>query len=366
MSLNKLPELQIPESLSYIGAFVTMSCNLKCSYCINDPEQANHRSELFPMMNAQSHIGLNPEHWLTALARLPKKVDLPITLCGGEPTIYYNGIGLNYIVEYSDHYFDLLTNMSNMRFFRQLGKNAVKLQRNSGYPSIRVSWHEEEMRRTWGEDAFNELVARCSMLGDHGFTVSSKQSVSDVGIYMVAHPDNHVPVNAHTNDKVAFDTKDFLGIHNGVLYGNYAYKHSTDLVKNGYWNTTLECKCATNELLIDPMGFVWSCHNYMYNSLASGGLKTQFYELQKKDFTFTENYYTLFADCMNVPIGHILDPLLNLTILSKPKYCNRYGECVGCDTKAKRSHFKDGVGVVNNYSSVQITDIQWPEGFDNE
>jgi len=222
------------------------------------------------MENASSHKGLTPEQWVTAINRLPVKQDLPLTLCGGEPTIYYNGNGLNYILDHTEHYYDLLTNMGHMKFFKNLGSNVKKLQRNSPYPSIRVSWHEEEMNRTWS-NGFEELVSRCKQLEDYGFEVSPEQSKSDVGIYMVEFPTNHTPEGAE-NCPVPFETKEFLGIYDGKLYGTYAYPHSTDLVKSGIWPTTLECDCQTNELLIDSFGFIWSCHNYLYNSYIGKGL----------------------------------------------------------------------------------------------
>lgn len=356
-----LPKLKVPDSLNYIGAFVTMSCNLKCSYCINDPEQADHRSELFPMQNASSHIGLTPDEWVQAINRLPVREDLPITLCGGEPTIYYGNSGLSTIVNNTENYYDLLTNMGNMKFFEQLS-SPKQLQRNSPYPSIRVSWHESEMNRAY--NGISDLVKRCESLSNFGFTVTDSNT-SDVGIYMVAHPSNTKPDASEYAYRVLFGTKEFLGTHEGKLYGTYAYKHSTDLVSSGKHHTTLECDCLTYELLIDPMGFIWSCHNFLYQAWANGGLKKEFFDLKKQSYNFVDNH-GIFKYTPSKPIGHILDPKLELTVLGEMRHCDRYGECIGCDTKLKTSHFKEGSTIQNNYSSVKIENIKWPDGFNND
>ena len=359
-----LTKLEVPSSLNYIAAFVTMSCSLRCSYCINDPAQADHRSDLFPMQNANSHVGLTPDEWITAINRLPVRQDLPISLCGGEPTLFYGNNGLSTIVNNTDNYYDLLTNMGNMKFFEQL-RSPQQLQRNSPYPSIRVSWHEAEMNRAYG--GISDLVQRCESLSKFGFTVTGSSNTSDVGIYMVAFPENHVPDKQEYENRVPFEVKEFLGTYDGRLYGTYAYPHSTDLVSSGKHHTTIECDCLTFELLVDPMGFIWSCHNFLYTAWANGGLKKEFLELKKQNYNFVDNQ-GIFKYTPSKPIGHALDPKLELTVLGETRHCDRYGECIGCDTKAKRQHHKEGSEYTgqSNYSSVKIENIKWPLGFKHD
>lgn len=355
-----LPKLELPNSLNYIAVFPTFSCQLSCRYCINDPEQTEHRGDIFPIQTIRTHNGLTPKEWITGLSRLPVKQDLPITFGGGEPTIYYGGNGLNEIIDGVPHYVDLLTNIGHMRFFNNIGSNVKKFQRTSPYPGIRVSWHEDEMNRVWG-NGFEELVRRCESLAEYGFRVSPEAAKSDVGIYMVLHPDNHLPDPSVWKNKIPFEAKEFLGIHDGELYGTYAYPHSTSLTKLGLWPTTLGCKCLTNELLIDPQGWLHACHLYLYENWSSVRLDSEFARLKEVDYNLADNMSIL--DGVNLkPIGHILDPKLDLSVLIEARNCYRYGECVGCDTKQKRPHYKDGnYDPTAKYSSVKITDIQWPE-----
>jgi hypothetical protein len=96
------------------------------------------------------------------------------------------------------------------------------------------------------------------------------------------------------------------------------------------------------------------------------GLYKQFVELSQVDFKFNKYKYRMFSDCENIPIGHMLDPTLSLDVLGIPRYCDRYGECVGCDTKLKRGHHKEGKDYNREtiYSSVVITNLNVPEGLD--
>lgn len=359
---QNLPKLQLPKSLNYIGVFLTMGCNLQCHYCINIPtsnQELNDRSNLFPILNAKHHIGLTPEQWIEGLSRIPNREDLPITVQGGEPTIYY---GLNHIIEEVPHYLDILTNMGNMKIFKNISDKSIhKLQRKAPYPSIRVSWHKDEMERTW-KDGFKELVRRCEELKDYGFNVSPIKSESDVGIYMVAHPSNQLPDENLWRGKVPFETKEFLGVHDGELYGHYAYKHSTDLISRGIYHKPLECECRTSELLIDPYGFIWGCHHDLYKvwSNLTDINKLHFDYIQKSNFRYKQcKDYVYWKDSIE-PIGHILDPEFSMDDLQIFRKCYHYGECVGCDVKLKndRTQSKDDRGVI--HTSVEIKNIKWP------
>jgi len=189
-----LSSLLLPDTLNYVGVFLTLDCNLSCSYCINDPRQMGQREVLFSIKAKSLRNCLTPAEWAQALNRIPYRQDLPITLQGGEPMLYWKSKGLGMILSETPHYFDLLTNFALKPevFARSLNGQQHKLQRDAPYPSIRVSYHAEEMNRAWQGNGFTELVNRCEALRDYGFCVSPGKAESDVGIYMVAHPQNRV------------------------------------------------------------------------------------------------------------------------------------------------------------------------------
>lgn len=359
--MTELPALLVPKSLNYIGAFLTFDCNLNCSYCINDPEQRGDRKTIFLTQVGKKEpyrTELTPDEWGRALRRIPAREDLPITFQGGEPTLYWKGDGLGKILAQTDNYADLLTNfaLEPAIFSRKLAGQQNKLRRKSPYPPIRVSFHIKEMDKLWG-DGFKELVSRCQGLRDFGFTVNDDPQWSNVGIYVVDHPENQVTqeMQEYCKDRVPFFMKDFLGIHEGELHGQYGYPYSTDLISRGVHPTTLSCECRTTELLIDPLGFVWGCHFYLYHAWESKEPARYFHELEAAGFDFKS--LDVFGDAVR-PIGHLLDPAFALQQLEVFHDCSFYGRCIGCDTKLKRDRFASE----NVYrSSVIIKNIRWPE-----
>lgn len=359
-----LPLLTLPETLNYIGVFLTLECNLNCSYCINDPQQSGQREILFPIQAKSLRRSLTPAQWVAALARIPFRADLPITLQGGEPTLYGSGKGLGHILAETEHYFDLLTNLALKpeAFARCLNGQQKKLQRDAPYPSIRVSYHADEMNRVWHDRGFAELVERCAALADYGFRVSPHKADSDVGIYMVAHPSNRVTpeMTALYSGRVPFETKEFLGVHDGQLYGHYLYPFSTDLIARGIHPHTLSCECHTSELLVDPLGFVWGCHFYLYDCWGRGGPAKEFAALESRAFRFAEQGAALFAGQGVAPVGHLLDPDFSLAQLDVFRPCHHYGRCIGCDTKIKNDRFQSFYDRGVAHTSVSIRNIRMP------
>ncbi|WNV06751.1 4Fe-4S cluster-binding domain-containing protein [Candidatus Methylospira mobilis] len=360
-----LPELKLPDTLNYVGAFLTLQCNLSCSYCINDPEQKGQRESLFPIKAKTQRICLTPDEWTRALNRIPYRQDLPITLQGGEPMLYWGSKGVGQILSGTQHYFDLLTNfpVKPEAFANNLNGQQHKLQRDAPYPSIRVSYHAEEMNRVWHGHGFAELVARCEALSRYGFRVSPVKADSDVGIYMVAHPQNRLTaeMEAIYAGRVPFETKEFLGLHDGKLYGHYLYPFSTDLIAGGIHPRTLSCECRTTELLIDPLGFVWGCHFYLYQSWVSGGPLREFEALEAQDFRYKESGAGIFSSRILAPVGHLLDPDFAMSDLEVYRACHQYGRCIGCDTKIKNDRFQSYYDQGISHTSVEIRNIRMPE-----
>lgn len=356
-----LEPLALPPALNYIAVFLTLDCNLNCGYCINDPDQTGDRRALFH----EAHTALPPEDWVRGLARIPFSADLPITLQGGEPMLYWGSKGLGEILAGLPHYFDLLTNLALKpeKFVHILNGQQAKLQRDAPYPSIRVSYHPEEMERTWHGRGFEELVDRCTALAGYGFRVSPTKAESDVGIYMVAHPDNIVTprMTAAYRERVPFETKEFLGVANNQLFGTYLYPFSTDLIAKHVYPRTLECECRTSELLLDPLGFVWRCHFYLYEAWKTKRPQEEFAALQELDCRYRENIDKLFPNTRLKPIGHILDPDFTMDALREFRPCSYYGRCIGCDTKVKNNRFQSLYDQNIPHTSVEIRNIEMPQ-----
>jgi len=355
-----LEPLAPPPTLNYIGVFLTLGCNLNCAYCINDPEQSAGRKALFPLQAPE----MSPDYWVKALSRLPARPDLPITLQGGEPSLYWRGKGLGGLLAGLSNSFDLLTNLTLPAdiFADRLAGQQNKLRRAAPYPSIRVSYHAHEMEKLWHGNGFARLIENCEALGDHGFTVSPDKSLSDVGIYVVDHPDNQVTdeMRRFVSGRVPLEMKPFLGVHDGMLHGDYLYPFSTDLIARGFAEQTLNVECRTTELLIDPLGFVWGCHFHLYETWRRGAPAQAFASLEQHEFRFSTFGSDLFEGDAIVPLGHILDPEFSFEQLEKFRSCAYYGRCIGCDTKVKNDRFQSLDDHQRPHTSVEIRDIDLP------
>ncbi|MFH1236018.1 MAG: radical SAM protein [Parcubacteria group bacterium] len=345
-------KFELPESLNYIAVFLTFDCNLNCSYCINDPDQTGTRKTVFKKRTSLK-TELTPEEWIRALKRLPVREDLPITFQGGEPLLYGKGKGLGKILAGIPNYADLLTNFAIPNF----AFTPKRFRRKSPYPSVRVSFHQHDMNDLWG-DGLAELVIRCETLAKRGLTVSPESGKSNVGIYIVDHPQNHIPDEAlrKARERVPVFFKDFLGICDGKLYGRYAYPLSSDLISTHKYYKTLSCECRTTELLLDPLGFVWNCHHYLCQSWR--GVRPIMLFKEMENFNFSRLKERFYQKGTMFPIGHILDPDFTIREIETFRQCYYYGCCLGCDTKLKRDRF----ATENVYrSSVIIRNIDWPK-----
>jgi len=282
-------EIKIPEGYNYLSAFLTMDCNLNCSYCLNDLEKKFHRENF-------GHI--SGEEWIKGLNRINPRKGLPITLSGGEPFSHndfiqiINGIRLDFEI-------DILTNLhwgkkGLEKFVEEISPERIK--RNSPYPSIRVSYHPEQM----GEG--NTLIDNVKFLQENGFSI---------GVYSVQYPS---PENLQAitqmqfrckNEEIDFRIKDFTGKFEGkddfenpfsITYGNYSKYPSA-----AFSNETSSSLCKASELLIGPKGNVYKCHRDLY----------------AREF----------------PIGNILDD--SFEIEEKFRECHEFGSCHPCDVKVK-------------------------------
>ncbi len=267
----------LPQTYNYIGAFLSFRCPYHCSYCINRFDGKDPRA-----------AEISGRAWIEFFERLNPR-DVPITLQGGEPGCHPDFIAI-VAATLAKHHVDIL---SNLTF--NLGKfvdcvNPRKINRTAPYAPIRVSYHPEQY-------ALQDILKKVLFLQNNGFRV---------GLYGVMHPDQ-ITVMQHAASVCAdlgvdFRTKPFLGWHNNILYGQYAFPGV--MAQNN--NKLRRCECAPSELLIAPNGSIHRCHSFLYAGLP--------------------------------PLGQIGDSRLELTddYLS----CNRFGACNPCDIKIKNNRFQ--------------------------
>lgn len=270
-----MKEVIIPEELTYIGVFLTFRCSFGCSYCINQRKTLKRRGEI------------TPQEWIDGLNRLLLNMDLmvPITLQGGEPSVYTGYLKVIKGLK-DEFYIDMLTNLDFdiEEFMREIPPN--RLQRDVPYASIRVSYHPEF-------SDLDRLLEKIVRLQDNGYSI---------GLFVVDHPETDID---SIKEKavvlgVDFRTKEFLGVHDSNLYGQYKYPDAV----NGKELKAVQCK--TTEMLIAPDGYIHRCHRDLYHG---------------------EN-----------PVAHILDEDLSITFPFRG--CDRYGECNPCDIKIKNNRFQ--------------------------
>lgn len=274
-----LKQVTLPDNYNYIGVFLTLGCNLSCSYCINHTVGLNQR---------RKH--LSGDQWSSALNRLSSRSDLPISLQGGEPTIHkdfykiINSISIDTRV-------DLLTNIQFDPYVFMNNISKDRFDRDLPYPAIRVSYHPETMD-------LKETITKVKILHDSGYSI---------GLFCVDHPDSVRDIERAKalceENKLFFKLKEFLGTHKGKEYGQYHYPDGVFKDENNL--QTVNCK--TSELLISPEGYVFRCHHDLYN---------------KKS-----------------PIGDILSD--RFEIKNEFSVCNYFGQCNPCDVKLKNNRFQN-------------------------
>ena len=308
-----------------------------------------------------SSTHLTAEEWAHGLNRF-QGLKQPLTLQGGEPTLFFGP------QRESDFYdlvhglrpdleIDLLTNLQFKPdvFHEKLGGNAHFFKRNAPYPPMRVSYHHDEMEKKSG--GLNHLVDKIERLRELGFAVHADKAISDIGIYMVEHPEN-IPIFEHAKSyslerDVSFEGKPFLGVDSdGVLHGSYKYPFSTILPED----MALSCACRTSEILIAPSGFIYRCHHDLYESEQKGRLKLPF--RMEEGFSFSEfiaEHKELFH---YEPVSHILAE--DLSFSHEYRSCSRFGRCIGCDTKIKNDRFQSLQDKGLAHTSVDIENIHYP------
>lgn len=266
----------IPQSYNYIAVFLSLSCNLRCSYCINYFEKGTF---------VKQH--LSGKDWIRGLNRLVLRDDLPISLQGGEPSLHRDFFEIVTNIKPALN-IDVLTNLQfdENEFMKKVPPGRIK--RNSPYASIRVSYHPKTM-------SLEPLVKKVLTLQNNGYSV---------GIWGVMHPSQETEVLSAqaycASLDIDFRTKEFLGEHNGKMYGTFRYEGACDK------KFEKQVLCKTTELIVGSSGDVYRCHSDLYE-----GRK---------------------------PVGNILDE--DFEIEEKFRECNVFGHCNPCDIKVKTNRFQ--------------------------
>ncbi len=266
----------LPDIYNYTEAYLTLRCNLGCSYCINNNSGKVKRKRK----------ELTAEQWAEGLNRINFN-GVPLTLGGGEPTLHKDFYILLELLR-PDMEIDLLSNLEFdiEDFIRKIDPQKFNSSKKPAYKSIRVSFHSEKMN---GE----ELINKAKRMQNAGF---------NIGIFGLNHPlsveDNMYMTELARKKRIFFFVKDFLGEYDGKLFGNFNYPKALD-------NNPKKAKCRTHELLIGPEGNIYKCHRHLYIGKGS--------------------------------VGNILDPDLEIT--DEFKECSDYGICNPCDVKLKTNRF---------------------------
>ena len=289
--------IKIPDSYNYLSAFLTMRCNLNCSFCLNAFDKTFKRDNFEE---------LSGKEWVEGLNKIQSRKGVPITLGGGEPSLHNDFI---YIINNLKHELeiDILTNLSwgkkgIERFILKV--NPERIRRESPYASIRVSYHPEQM----GDG--KKLVENSKRLQDAGFSI---------GIWSVLYPSSKQlsainQMQFRCKDAgLDFRLKEFTGEFKKELYGDYS-----KYTNSAFQENTKKCLCKTSELLIGSNGDVYRCHRDLFS----------------KEF----------------PIGNIMEETFRIREEYIP--CEKYGQCHPCDVKVK-TNYKQELG----HTSVDIKDI---------
>lgn len=288
--------IELKKHHNYVAFFLSLGCNLNCSYCINLHNNGSRYKQA-------KRKELNYTDWIEAANKLILREDLPLSLQGGEPTLLK---GFNIFTQEvkPEIKMDLLTNMmfDVDKFIKEVPVD--RFTRDAPYASIRVSYHP-------GQNKIDDLIYKTQKMQGAGFRV---------GLFGIELPDNKL--NKHIfevrdrclNLGIDFRTKEFLGEYEGKMYGTFKYKNSiSSNLKN--------CQCKTTELLVDPNGYVYKCHSDLYAG---------------RD-----------------PYANILEPDFSSEMIDIYRNCNFYGDCNPCDVKVKTNRFQQ-----YGHTSVDIIDIK--------
>lgn len=269
--------IKLPQKCNYIGVFLTFRCNLGCSYCINRFGEFNMAQEA------------STERWIEGLSKIPTRIDLPITLQGGEPTMHPGFYEIVTELYRRGKYMDLLTNgMFDVKeFCERVNPLVFERGRVAKYATVRFSYHLKTNPSI--------LLRNVEYMKEKGYSV---------GIWGLDYPgmksQNREMEKKCRERGIEWRMKEFLGWYDRRLYGTYKYEGAIE----GKRETVM---CRTSELLIDPTGEIYRCHRDLYKGIGGIG---------------------------NILEGRYVSPFLW-------RVCHNFGECNPCDVKIKYNRFQE-------------------------
>lgn len=320
-------DLVLPESFKYIELYLTLRCNLACSFCINtiheddDKKRRNNSGEKTNNAFNDDRFGeLNTEEWIYAINRINTRPGVPITLGGGEPFMHKGFLDIINGID-SDKEIDILTNLrwgkkGLENFVESVDPERLKRKNPAPYASIRVSYHPGEA----GMDPL-QLAKDVEFMQSKGFNIQVESVLFPSPKQLSAI--SHFTILARQHG-INFRPKEFVGLYEGkddsgnpfsITYGDYSKYPDAAFSKTGLKSAD----CRTTELLVGPSGKVYRCHTDLYDGRRE--------------------------------VGSLLDSEFKIVDEFRP--CYIYGRCNPCDVKTKTDSKQ-----IDGNTSVEIINIQ--------
>jgi hypothetical protein len=219
----------VPKSYNYLGVFLTMKCQLGCSYCINNFGTTKVWKEL------------SGEDWIKGLNRIETREDRPLSLQGGEPLLHPDFYQIAQELGHEEKFMDCLTNgmFDHRKFMHEIHWNVFN--RQAKYASLRFSFHQNT-------NAVGLALKVSEMISNH----------YNCGIWGLNHP------HMEKRNKEMADLCRWLGIDFRMKefldedYKGYKYP---DAIRGG----KKDVLCKPSEMLIAPDGSIYKCHGDLYS-----------------------------------------------------------------------------------------------------
>ena len=266
---NNIDKMQIKEKVikapfdSYFGAFLTLDCSLKCSYCVQRISLPNQAVAHYPVVGARGWVeALNSITGRTKKRFLRRAKKKKISITGGEPTLHPDFV---YIINNLDHNWNItITSNFTSPFFNSSSllkkmKKRSKLRFNGSFHFLYVPIEK-----------FIENTLRIKKAG-----------ISVHTLFIVNHP-AHIKEIQHYKMRLLeihplVKLQRFLGYYNGELYPSQSGSgHDIECeqqdgilnyrdYKEGFSQRSRQSiYCRTNKLLFAPNGDIYNCHYKLY------------------------------------------------------------------------------------------------------
>src|SRR3972149_5591700 len=232
--MERVPAEIINSNFNYFEIYLTFRCSLSCPYCANK----------FSYLD-KDRKELSANEWIDFINNL-ELGDLSISMGGGEPSKYQEFYELLDGIR-KDIKLDLLTNLQFdvYKFAELVPPRRFTPSFHPAYKAIRVSFHPKQMNPI-------TLVKEVKFLQEEGYSI---------GIFGLNCPDNIdyniMMAELARENKVYFFIKEFMGFHNGKLFGHYRYPEGLNKIER-------RVKCRIQEILIAPDGNIFKCHYDLY------------------------------------------------------------------------------------------------------